>query len=358
MALSYGELILLERRVPIRLFLSALLLASVAHADELESTTVSVSVVPRNYVLDGVVEATQQGTIAAQTNGQVVAVHVDVDDVVKQGDVIVELKSTEQRSGVDSARAALAAAKARLKKAQASFDRTREVFAKQAVSRAHMDEVTAELKSARAAVTSAKAAIGRASEQLQYTQVTAPYAGIVTARHIEVGEIAQPGTPLLTGLSLARLRVDVDLPQSIAPAIRKRASAEVRVDGAAVKATHITVFPIADARSGTFTTRVELPENTPGLYPGMHVKVAFETAIRNVITIPNTAIAQRSEVVGVYLLDEDDRPRFQQVRLGRPVGSDATIVLSGLNKQDRIALDPHAATVALKDRRKAVANDE
>ncbi len=221
-------------------------------------------------------------------------------------------------------------------------------------SASEMDSAEAELASARARLEAAQAALEQAQEQLGYTEIRAPYSGIVIARQVEPGEIASPGQPLMTGLSLARLRVAVDVPQSLIPAVRELAEVTVYLrhpgpDRDVVRPEHITLFPFADPRSNRVRVRLDLAEAVQGLFPGMLVKTGFVTGTTETLRVPEAAVVYRSEVTGVYVVDADGGVRLRQIRAGRNLG-DELVVLSGLTEGQAVALDPVAAGVALKAR--------
>ena len=153
-------------------------------------------------MLDGVVEAVNRSTIAAQTGGQITEIHFDVDDFVEKGQVIVRLRDSQQKAALTAAEAQLKQAETALQDAQDTYDRAVKVFDKGAISEADMDKITAALESARAAGEAAAAGVEQAREQLEYTKISAPYTGIVTERHVQTGEVAAPGTPIMSGISL------------------------------------------------------------------------------------------------------------------------------------------------------------
>jgi RND family efflux transporter MFP subunit len=329
--------------------LSALVAGAASNVDPaaLETATAEYRTIPREYRLDGVVEAINRTTVSAQTQGQVQEILFDVDDYVEKDAVIARLKDTEHRARVTQAAAELKSASADLDRTRDELTRVKGLFEKQAVSDSAMDQAIADAKNAQARLESATAGLEQAEEQLRYTEIRAPYSGIVTHRHVELGEIASPGQPIMSGVSLERLRVIVDVPQSVIPAVRQ--GHEVRVylpDGSTVKADKMTIFPFADLGSNTFKVRVDLPENLKQLFPGMLVKTGFVTGDKKELTIPKSAVVYRSEVTGVYVVG-DDRIHFRQVRLGRDLG-DVLVVLAGLSEGERVALDPIAAGVALK----------
>lgn len=187
------------------------------------------------------------------------------------------------------------------------------------------------------------------TESLGYTVVRAPYAGIVSERHVEVGELVTPGTPLMSGLALERLRVNVHVPQSMIEPIRTIGKAVVYTDGRAIAAESLTFFPIADPAANTFTVRVNLPRGSATLYPGMFVKVGFVVGETERLLVPASAVVERSELTAVYVVREG-QVTLRQLRIGRPFGEDVE-VLAGLAAGDIVALDPVAAGVYLEEQR-------
>lgn len=325
-------------------------------ADELATATVEKRSVPREYRLDGTVEAVNRGTITSQTQGEVLEIHYDVDDVVEKGSLMIRLKDTEQRAQVAQAAAQLKSAAARLEQSRDEHKRVSGLFKKKNASESAMDKAEADLAAAQAQQDAALAGLEQAQEQLAYTTIKAPYSGIVTTRHVEVGELARQGAPLITGISLNELRVLVDVPQSVISAVRELGEANVYVGDTIITPKKITIFPVADAGSNTFIVRLELPEGTEGLFPGMFVKTGFVTGKREQLVVPRDAVVYRSEVTGVYTLDDEGRIRFRQVRVGRQI-DDHLVVLSGLSEGERVALDPIAAGVVLKQRLEAARKD-
>lgn len=315
---------------------------------ELPFATLTVSPVSaqRERIWDGVIEAVNQATLSAQTGGRVREILVDVNDYVKAGDVILRFTDVEQQSGIRQAQAALAAAKAALDEAESDFQRISEIYGRQLVSKAQLDQATARRDAAKAQHESAQAAVRAAGEQVDYTVVRAPYSGIVTKRHVEVGEAVNPGQPLISGLSLDRLRVNVQIPQSDMLAIRDNAKASLLLaDGNRIEAEQVIVFPYADATTHTFSVRLELPQAETGLQPGMTAKAAFVIGAAERLLVPESALVRRSEVTAVYVVNEG-KVSLRQIRLGHRFGSDVE-VLAGLASGDAVATDPVAAGVYL-----------
>jgi RND family efflux transporter MFP subunit len=297
----------------------------------LELVTAQVEAMPRNHMLDGVVEAVYRTTVSARTSGQVTSIAFDVDDYVEKDQIILTLRDTEQRATLDQAQVAF-------KQAEADLERIAAVFETGVATQADMDRTET-------AFASAKAALQLAQEQMDNTVVRAPYTGIVIDRHVELGENVQPGMPLMTGISLEKMRVFVDVPQSMINPIRENQRAfVVTMDGLIVPATRIVIFPYADMASKTFRVRLELPEEDLDLFPGMFVKVGFFTGMNNLLMLPSSSIVYRSEVTGVYVVNAAGEVTLRHIRAGHVIGTN-TVILSGLEPGEQVARDPVAAGV-------------
>lgn len=296
---------------------------------------------------DGVVDAVHKATLSAQTGGRVTELPFDVNDYVQVGDVIVRFTDVEQQSGRRQAEAALRAAEANAREAELGFDRARDLIAKKLVAQAAYDQAVARHDAAKAALEAARAALRQAGEQVDYTVIRAPYSGILTERHVQVGETVRPGQPLISGLSLAQLRVEVEIPQGDMAAIREHRQAAILLDdGRRIEARELILFPYADAATHSFRVRLELPEVETGLQPGMTVKAAFAIGAAERLLIPAAALVRRSEVSAVYVVDARNRVALRQLRLGHRFG-DQIEVLAGLAAGERYALDPLAALAHL-----------
>jgi RND family efflux transporter MFP subunit len=328
----------------------ALLLVASPLLAEVPFTTADVAyeAAPRERVWDGRIEAVNQATVSAQTSGRIAELPFDVNDFVDAGAVVMRFTDTEQRAALERANAALAEGQARLEQAQQEFGRVSNMFENATVSQARFDQAKANRDAAQARLDAARSGVKTAQEQLEYTVVRAPYAGIVSERYVELGEVVNPGQPLISGLSLQSLRVNVDVPQSMFHAVRTIGKAFVYVDDERIAADSLTFFPVADAAANTFQVRVNLPDGAATLYPGMFVKVGFVVGETKRLLVPAQAVVRRSELSGVYVADDDD-VALRQVQLGRKYG-DSVEVLAGLSAGERVATDPVVAGIYVKER--------
>jgi RND family efflux transporter MFP subunit len=297
--------------------------------------TVETDAIPNLIQLDGVVEAVNQGTVAAQTSGRVVGLYVDVNDVVKKDAVLLEISAAQQSASLDAAQAQLSSANAQNRDAQSQVQRYRLLFPKGAISREQMDSAEARAKSAAAAVKSAQAAVTQAKDALGYTSVKAPYDGVVTQRFVELGETVATGIPLFSGYGLDQLRVETHLPQRYQSEVSSVEQFQVQMpNGTPLFPTSYNLFSYADPQTHTFTIRLNLPQESQGLLPGMWVKADFHYGNRDALVVPQEAVIRRGELSSVYRWT-GDRSVLNPVRLGQDFGSYVE-VLSGLELGDQI----------------------
>lgn len=293
--------------------------------------------------LDGRVEGVDQATIAAQTSGEVAAVSKEIGDRVSAGDIVLRLRGTQQRSGLQQAEAALRAAEAREVEVQARFARMSNLFERKAIAKATFDDALAQREAALAQTLAARAAVTAARETVSYTTAAAPFAGVVTDRYVRVGSVVTPGTPLFAVSATDRLRVVTDVPEQFAAAVRARGEVLIQHGTERLAGRNVLVQPRTGEGTGAVGLRVDLPTNVKDLQPGMIVKLAVVTGVAERLTVPLSSVATRGEVTGVYVFNPaNGRVSFRQLRLGRVIASN-TEVLAGLSSGEQIAADPVVA---------------
>lgn len=306
--------------------------------------------VDQTYAAEADVEAVKQSTVSAQISGRVVELLFDVGDYVKKGDVIARIDEREVSQAFAGSQAQVAQAQATLVNAKANYERSQRLFERKFVSQAALDSALAQYKAAQAAAAAAGASAGVASTTKGYATILAPYSGVVAARQIEVGEMASPGKPIMTGFDPKDLRVVASVPQYKIDEVRNapRAAVEFPAQHKWVQATSVTVLPVADSRTHTTRVRLNLPEDLRGVYPGMFARAYFTIGKAKKLLVPQAAVVRRSEVTGVYVVDDKGRPSLRQVRLGEAQINGDVEILAGLAPGETVALDPVKAAIYLK----------
>ncbi|MBA3023346.1 MAG: efflux RND transporter periplasmic adaptor subunit [Gammaproteobacteria bacterium] len=322
--------------------LSALLLGvSVQAAEPLALAPVQYREVEQTYSVDGVVEATRQSTVSAQISGRVKAIFFDVGDRVSKGQILLKIDEREAEQALAGSRAQLSQAQAALQNARLNYERSQELFKQKFISQAALDKAKSDYEMAKAQAEASAAGAQQSALAQSYTSVIAPYAGVVSARMVEMGEMVMVGKPLMTGFDPSQLRVIANVSQDRLKDIGTRPEVTVEVPALQrwVKAASVTVQPSADLRTHSTQVRIDLPSNQSNLYPGMFVRTHFVVGKENKLLIPASAVVRRSEVVAVYVVDEQGTPRLRQVRLGEANAQNEIEVLAGLNIGERVARD-------------------
>ncbi|PWI32383.1 efflux RND transporter periplasmic adaptor subunit [Vibrio albus] len=303
---------------------------------------VTAQTVPEWLVLDAQVEPIDKGSVAAQTSGRVSAIGVDVNDVVPEGHLLIQITNTSQTAGLDQAKAALKAAEARVSYAESQRKRLADLFKKGSVAKRDYDAALTESRAASSALKQAKAGVVQARENLGYTRITAPYAGIVSERMVSLGETVNPGQVLLAGYSFERMRVVASLPIRYASELQESTPLKVTFpDGQSLTLTEHELFQFTSPGSHSFVLRADLPEqDSPVWKNGIWVKLAMPLEEKAKLLIPETTLLRQNELSAVYI-QEQDHFILRQVRLGR--AHDGYVeILSGLKVGDKIATDAYA----------------
>lgn len=308
----------------------------------LETAVVQYREVDLTYGAEAVVEATRQSTVSAQVTGRIVELRYDVGDYVEKGSVIARIDQTEASQVLAGSQAQVAQAQAAYDNARAELERTRDLARQKFVSQAALEKAEAAFRVAEAQLQTARAGAGQAATTKGYTTVVAPYSGIVSVRHVELGEMAAPGKPLLTGFDPTDLRVVATVPQYKVAEVKSTTKAMVEIPsiGKWVRATGITVLPSADAQTHSTRVRLDLPHDLRDVYPGVFARAHFSTGRARKLVVPASAVVRRSEVTGAYIVDDKGRVLFRQLRLGEAAGDQGIEVLAGLAPGENVALDP------------------
>lgn len=343
-------------KTPIAFVLSCLLLiAAPGHA---QVATVRVDARPVSGALsaEATVEAVRQATLAAQVPGRVLDVRVDAGDAVREGQLLLRIDAAEAAQAFAAAEAGVVQAQANRSRAQADFERARSLFERKFISAAALDQARTTYDAAAAQLRAAEAGREQAGTVQGYTRITAPLSGLVAARHVEPGEMAQPGRELVTVYDPASLRAVADVSQQRIAALGAgplKARVELPDSGRWFDAARVTVLPAADARTHTVRVRIELPGGVAGVVPGSFARVHFATAERGRLVVPAGAILRRGELTAVYVADEAGNFSLRQLRLGETLADeDGVEVLAGLRSGETVALDPVQAGIVVRAARR------
>lgn len=307
------------------------------------------------FELDGQVQALRQATVAAQVGGTVQALLVKAGDAVRSGQPLARMDERSAAADLSRGDAAVAQAQAQLDNARLNAERTRELRAKGFVSQSALDGAETQLKAAQAGVREAEAARSQAALAKGFTTVTAPFDGLVLATHLDAGDLAGAGRPVLTLYAPGGLRAVVQVPSSRAAVARAASQVQVQLpDGTWATPTRRTVLPTTDPVAQTVEWRLDLPASAAAqLNPGQSLRVKFEgvataggpaAASAAALAVPAGAVLRRGELTAVYVA-QGQQFVLRAVRTGSTRGG-AVEVLAGVKPGERVAQDAVRAGLA------------
>lgn len=284
-------------------------------------------------------------SIVARASGYVKRWHAELGATVEAGALLAELETPELNEELATQRAQLRQAEAAAALADSTGARWREMRREALVSQQETDEKLADARLKAAMVESAQAGVHRLEELLKFARITAPFAGVVTARRLDVGQLVTAGSSveLYRLAQVDVLRVFVRVPQAASAAMVPGLAAEVLLDGKGTQPLPARVVRTAgalDVASRTLLTELELPNPEHRVLPGGFAQVRFTGFAREVpLAVPANTLLFRTEGPTVARLTREDRVELRKVTLGRDLGATVEIT-SGVESSDRLVLNP------------------
>jgi RND family efflux transporter MFP subunit len=337
--------------------------ASSPLAIPVQTATVSIQQWPDVYEATGSVRARTATVVSSKLMAYVRQVAVQVGDRVQDGQLLITLDAQDLDTKVTAAEAAeaevmsaipeadngVAGAKANLDLAQSTFKRMEELASKKSISNQEFDEASARLKSAQAAYEMARAKraqldskwasvqqeIRGATIMRDYTRISAPFSGVVTAKSVEPGNLAAPGAPLLTVEKEGAYRLEASVDESRLTFVKAGQAVDVALESLDRRFTARVseIVPSVDAASRTYVVKIDLPV-VPNLRSGVFGRAMFPLGSRKVASIPPAAMVEHGQLQSVFVI-EDGSAHTRLLTTGERRQT-AVEVLSGLSEGEKL----------------------
>lgn len=305
----------------------------------------------------GTVQAAQTSDLASQMMGTIVEVSAHAGDRVRRGQVLAVIDDSQPRAAVERATAGgtaaqqqLVATDSDLALAESTLKRYQTLYERKAVSPQEFDEVKARQQAAlarrdmaKAGQAQAQAALSQARTSLDYTRIRAPFDGIVTEKKADSGTLASPGMPIFTVEDVRRYRLEATVNENDLRYVRTGQQVSVVIDAldnVVLNGKVVQIVPAADPASRTFLVKIELPADAR-LRSGLFGRAQFSRGERQALLIPGTAVVERGQLQGVFVLDQNRVASLRYITLGKPSGAEVE-VLAGLQDGERIVAKPGA----------------
>jgi membrane fusion protein (multidrug efflux system) len=292
-----------------------------------------------------------EAPIYARANGYVKKWMVDIGARVQAGQLLAEIDTPELNQELARSRAEVAQAEASLALAKTTATRWKELLKTSSVSQQEVVEKEADLALKIATVDAAKASVHRLEDLQSFQHVTAPFAGVITSRSVDVGDLIAPGStkPMFTLAELEKLRVFVHVPQSAARGIHAGETAELTIPelpGKLFPAKVVRTSGAMEAQSRTLLTELEVENSNQELLAGSYAQVHFpDLKLDAAITLPSNTLLFRAEGPQVGVVGPDNKVELRSIKIGRDFGQTYE-VLSGVTADDRVIMNPFDSIVS------------
>ncbi|MCB6183841.1 efflux RND transporter periplasmic adaptor subunit [Leeia sp. TBRC 13508] len=322
------------------LFANVLLATAAMAGGTQASYTVQMKQVHQGIRLTASVQAVNTVQLSSDIQARVTDVLVNAGDKVKAGQLLVRLDNRVLQNGISISAGQLSAAKAQLKNAEANLQRTKQLVAQQFVSKASLDTAQSNYDAALATVQSLSGGVSQSVTQSSFSQLSAPFDGVVSETSVEKGTIAAPGVALMTLFDPSKLRAVAYVSQSVAEQLAKAGKVTWQVGSQPWQSGGvITVLPAADAVTHTREVRMLLPTSA-NVVPGQTIALWVMAEPVTKMVIPSKSVIHRGELALVNVRNQGKTER-RMVRLGSDFGPEGVEVLAGLQIGDVVESLPN-----------------
>lgn len=288
--------------------------------------------------VSGKIQATNSADLSTRMMGYVDKVNVNVGDKVRKGQLLVSINNTDLQAKKAQVNAGITEATAAFNNAQKDYNRFKNLFANNSASQKELDDMTANFEMAKARLESANQMKNEVNAQFAYSNITAPFNGIITGKNVKVGDMANPGMPLISIETPGNFEVMAMVPETEISEIKTGTMVDVLVKSInqTIKGKVSEVSTSAKNTGGQYLVKIDLDKTDANILSGMFVTVQFPVerkAQSPMVLIPTEAIVTNGQLSGVYTVSQSNTAMLRWLRLGRTFG-DEVEVLSGLNTDE------------------------
>ena len=303
----------------------------------------------------GTVRAAQTSDLSSQMMGNILEVRAREGDHVRRGQVLALIDDAQPRAAFDRATAAdlsaqqqLVGAQSDLGLAESTLKRYQALYERKSVSPQEFDEVKARQQAslarrdmAQAGQAQAQAALAEARTSLGYSQIRAPFDGVVTQKKADPGTLTSPGTPILTVEDVRHYRLELNVNEGDLRYVRAGQQIPITIDATdneELRGKVAQIIPAADPASRTFLVKIDLPADSR-LHSGLFGRAQVSRGERPALLIPRSAVIERGQLQSVFVLDQNRVANLRYITLGKPSGTEIE-VLAGLQKGEQLVTRP------------------
>ena len=294
------------------------------------------------FYLSGEVTAKQTTNISTRMMGYVTKIYVKPGDKVASGQLLVSISSDDILAKKAQIQAMITEAEAAAKNAQRDYERFKTLRNQNSVSDKELENVALQNTSMNAKVQMARQQMNEVNAMLSYTNIRAPFSGVVTQKMVDEGNMANPGMPILTIEQNGELQVIASIPENYIQYVKVGdvAKMELKSLGITIDGKVSELSPSAFRTGGQYSMKLAIDtKDKENIRPGMYVNILIPNKtgenITSKIMLDKSSIVYRDQLTGVYVIDDQSQANLRWIRLGKTIGNQVE-VLSGLNQNDKI----------------------
>lgn len=284
----------------------------------------------------GKIQAENSAEISTRIMGFVNKIHVKVGDKVQKGQLLISINNTDLHAKKAQIKSNIIRAKAGFKNAEKDYNRYKVLFKQKSASQKELDDITTNYKMAKANLDAVIQMKNEINAQFTYSNIKAPFSGIITNKFIEKGAMANPGMPLISIEEKGDFKVITMVPESEISKIKKGITVDVLVKSIhkMIKGKVTEISTSAKNTGSQYLVKISLEKTTATVLSGMFVTVQFPiektVSNTNMVLISKKAIVKRGQLRGIYTVSQSNKALLRWLRLGRTYGNQIE-VLSGLS---------------------------
>lgn len=297
-----------------------------------------------SFTTSGQLQSAETAVISTRVMGYITSVHVKQGVEVTKGQLLVSISNSDILARKAQIQAMVTETEAALTDAQKDMDRYTELYRQQSASTKELESITLRYQSMKAKSETAKQMQREAEAMLAYTNITAPFAGVITQKMADVGSLANPGMPLLILEKKRNYEVATSVTEAEIEYIKAGTPVVtlLKATGKSIIGTVTEISPSSTGSGGRYDVKISVPENeSKGLYAGMSVRVTFKVAgaasASESLLVPASALVYKDQLVGLYTVSEGNTALLRWLRLGKTYHHQIE-VLSGLQANEQFIL--------------------
>jgi HlyD family secretion protein len=308
-----------------------------AAAPAVTTQTLETMQIARGITANGTVYAWQEIVVGPEVGGYLVAaVNVEVGDRVRKGQALVQLSEDLLAADVASKHANLDQAQASLENAESAYRRAQSLSGSGALSQSDLDKLRAEELAARARVAVTKAELQASELRLRHTRVTAPDDGVISARNVNVGQVAQVGVEMLRLLRKGRVEWRAEIPESRIREIRVGQNVKLTTaDGAQLDGKVRAIAPTVESSTRASLVYVDIPSTGGAARPGMFARGEILLGQSTASMVPLSSVVTQDGYTYVFVVSDQQRVARRRVETGAVHDTQIEIV-AGVQPGERI----------------------